>query len=93
VNIEIKDKEKFRFRLGVILIVINYILWGSSLIFAAMALQGFGYVWWQFTGAAVILSWITFIAGILFAGRRAIRYIHSFLNRIIKRILGKNVDE
>ncbi len=81
---EAEDKGKLRFRVGVILIVVNYVLWAASFVFAALALRGTDFPWLRVAATSFVLSWMLFLVGILLAGREAVRYIRAWAVRIFK---------
>jgi len=83
------DRNKFRFRVGLVLIGASYPLWAGAILFGALQLRGSVFPWWRAAAAALVLNWLCFVAGILIAGREAARYFHKRVIHFIKQACAK----
>ena len=60
----------FRFRIGLILIAINYLLWAPTLLFLYLSLTGNPRLWCLLAAVTYGLSWILLIVGGSLVGHR-----------------------
>lgn len=68
-------RQKVRFKIGLILIVVSYVFWGVTFASGALALHNMVLPWWHIAAVTFILSWIVFAAGLLLAGVEAGRIV------------------
>ena len=80
-----KDKKTSLLRIGCTLIVISYLFYIPILLFAAMAVEAKGWFWGRFSIGAYALSWAFFIAGLMVAGRDAVRASRRWIGRMFRR--------
>ena len=85
---EVDRKKKIRFRIGLVLIGVSYILWYSMFVFEALALRDTEFPWWLVTSAAFVVSCVTFIVGLLLSGREAISLVRRTFARFFWRKKG-----
>lgn len=78
-------KRKLLFRIGLVLILVSYALWGAMFVFGTLALRDTGSSWWPVASAAFILSWVIFAAGLCLAGIETSRIVRLRFFRFSRR--------
>lgn len=73
---------------GVGLIILNYILWGLSLVFGGVAAGLSSRMWLIVATTAFVLSWIAFGAGLALVGRAGINKVRAWFVTIFHRRKG-----
>lgn len=82
---EAAHKGKLRFKVGLVLIAASYVLWAAAALFAAMELSDTEFPWWRVATASLVLNWIAFAAGLLLAGREAVRYLRDRVPGLLRK--------
>lgn len=72
---EAERNRKLRFKIGLVLIVVSYVLWWATFALGALALHNTGFPWWRVASAAFVLSWVVFAAALWLAGMEASRMV------------------
>ena len=82
---ETNDKRTSLLRIGCALVVISYLLWIPTFLFAALAVGAEAWFWGRCSACAYALSWAFFIAGLVVAGRDAVRASRRWIGRMFRR--------
>ena len=76
------------FKIGILLILLNYAVWGLLLLFPVVAIKWPGLPWVRIAAIAYGISWVFFGAGLLLAGPSAARHVRHVAIRWIKKHFG-----